>query len=145
MAEIQSPEWFELDERLAGDTLAVASWPLCELRMMNDAQYPWLILVPRVEGATELYHLSDQQRQMLDQESVHLSRALMSIFDGDKFNVAALGNVVSQLHIHHVVRFRADAAWPAPIWGKFPPQPLTDAQIEVRMAQLEPILSFKAE
>lgn len=139
MAELHSLELFKLDQRLEADTLAVASWPLCELRMMNDAQYPWLILIPRIVGATELYHLSDEQRSQLDKESMCLSQTLMQIFKGDKLNVAALGNVVSQLHIHHVVRFTDDAAWPAPIWGKLPPQALSAEQISERMRQLAPL------
>lgn len=113
---------FNLDERLFNDTFRIASWPLCEVLLMNDAQYPWLILVPRVDGATELYDLNDSQRQQLDCESMFLGKTLMKLFSGDKLNVAALGNVVKQLHIHHVVRFESDAAWPAPIWGKLPVQ-----------------------
>lgn len=137
--ELRKPELFKLDERLEADTFAVASWPLCELRMMNDAQYPWLILIPRIEGATELYHLSDEQRSQLDKESMYLSQTLMQVFKGEKLNVAALGNVVSQLHIHHVVRFSTDAAWPAPVWGKLPPQAMSPEQISERMCQFEPL------
>ena len=87
---------------------------------MNDSQFPWVILVPRIKNATELYHLDKAQREQLDAESIFLSEALMEIYQGDKLNTAALGNVVSQLHIHHVVRFEGDIAWPAPIWGKVP-------------------------
>ena len=85
---------------------------------MNDANYPWVILIPRVIGATELYHLDQTQRAQLDRESIYLSQKLMTVYQGKKLNTAALGNVVSQLHIHHVVRFDTDAAWPGPIWGK---------------------------
>ena len=85
---------------------------------MNDANYPWVILVPRVKGATELYHLDQAQRAQLDLESIFLSQTLMTAYQGKKLNTAALGNVVSQLHIHHVVRFDTDVAWPGPIWGK---------------------------
>lgn len=111
---------FELDERLNKDTISLVSWPLCDVQLMNDRQFPWLILIPRVEGATELYHLDKTQREQLDAESIFLSEALMEIYQGYKLNTAALGNVVRQLHIHHVVRFENDITWPAPIWGKVP-------------------------
>lgn len=119
---------FDLDARLARDTVFLFDWPLCRVLLMNDASYPWCILVPRVtsdEGAvvTELYALNDEQRAQLDKESVALSRMLMQKFSGDKLNVAALGNVVSQLHIHHVVRFDTDQSWPAPVWGRHPANP----------------------
>ena len=107
-----------LDERLENDTIKVASWPLCEVLLMNDSQFPWLILVPRVADISELYQLDESQRRQLDRESIFLGESLMQVFVGDKLNVAALGNVVKQLHIHHVVRFEGDVAWPAPIWGK---------------------------
>ena len=87
---------------------------------MNDSQYPWCILVPRVPNLSEIYQLSHSQRQQLDLESIFLSKTLMHTFEGEKLNVAALGNVVKQLHIHHLVRYENDTAWPAPVWGKFP-------------------------
>lgn len=111
---------FQLDARLVNDTILLASWPLCDVLLMNDTQYPWCILVPRLPGLTEIYQLSSDQRQQLDCESIFLSKTLMSVFEGDKLNVAALGNVVSQLHIHHVVRYTHDVTWPAPVWGKCP-------------------------
>jgi len=132
---------FKLDARLAADTVPVASWPLSELRMMNDAQYPWFILVPRQPGATELYHLSDAQRATFDTESMTLSRCLMDTFAGEKLNVAALGNVVSQLHIHHIVRFQNDAAWPAPVWGRHPVQAMSEGEIEARLARVSTLCS----
>lgn len=132
---------FTLDSRLEADTIPIASWPLCELRMMNDAQYPWLILVPRVTGATELYDLSHAQRQQLDRESILLSQHLMRSFSGDKLNVAALGNVVSQLHIHHIVRFKTDPAWPAPVWGKLPVKAMNQGEVEQRKRQLHALVA----
>lgn len=130
-------EAFRLDPRLAQDTLALASWSLCEVRLMNDAHYPWVILVPRVNAATELYHLDAAQRLQLDRESIYLSQTLMNIFQGTKLNVAALGNVVSQLHLHHVVRFEGDLAWPGPIWGKVPPQPYSETEIAIQLSRLQ--------
>jgi len=114
---------FELDARLAADTLPFGDFPLCRILLMNDAQYPWWILVPRRVGVREIYELNDTDQSQLLRESVLFGRALMQAYSGEKLNVAALGNVVPQLHIHHVVRFRGDPAWPAPVWGRAPAQP----------------------
>tara|TARA_R110001592_G_scaffold60360_4_gene183463 strand:+ start:1044 stop:1493 length:450 start_codon:yes stop_codon:yes gene_type:complete len=124
---MSAQQLFQLDARLANDTRRVASWPLCDLLLMNDSQYPWCILVPREPNLSEIYQLSRSQRQQLDLESIFLSKTLMHIFEGEKLNVAALGNVVNQLHIHHVVRYSKDPAWPAPIWGKFPVKAYSEA------------------
>jgi diadenosine tetraphosphate (Ap4A) HIT family hydrolase len=126
---------FVLDSRLESDTVFLFDWPLCRVVLMNDAHYPWCILIPRVvtpsgDQVTELYHLDDAQRAQLDKESNVLSTHLMERFDGDKLNIAALGNVVAQLHIHHVVRFKIDAAWPAPVWGKFAATPYEATRLE---------------
>ncbi len=126
---------FALDSRLENDTELLFDWPLCRVLLMKDANYPWCILVPRVKSehgelVTELYQLDDGQRAQLDKESMALSRFLMQHFSGDKLNVAALGNVVAQLHIHHVVRFQGDAAWPAPVWGKFQAKPYEPKALE---------------
>lgn len=135
------PTDFQLDPRLQADTHKIATWPLCEVLMMNDRQYPWLILVPRVADATELYQLSTEQRSQLDDESIFLGRTLMRLFSGDKLNVAALGNVVSQLHIHHIVRFRSDPAWPAPVWGQRPAQAFEASALADRIALMAPLVS----
>lgn len=126
---------FTLDSRLENDTELLFDWPLCRVLLMRDANYPWCILVPRIthdsgEVVTELYQLDDGQRAQLDKESMALSRFLMEHFSGDKLNIAALGNVVAQLHIHHVVRFQGDAAWPAPVWGKLQAQPYEPTALE---------------
>jgi diadenosine tetraphosphate (Ap4A) HIT family hydrolase len=113
-------EKFQLDARLQQDTIHLRSWPLCEVLLMNDSQYPWVILVPRRSGVRELYQLSADDQQQFWRESMALGECLMSVFAGDKLNIAALGNIVSQLHVHHVVRFETDPAWPAPVWGKHP-------------------------
>ncbi|MDO6567426.1 HIT domain-containing protein [Alteromonas sp. 1_MG-2023] len=111
---------FKLDARLEADTLLIHDLPLCRVLLMNDSQFPWLILVPRVEGVTEIIELSDEQQQQFLAESAQVSRLLQAQFTPDKLNVAALGNVVSQLHIHHVARYKSDIAWPKPIWGAQP-------------------------
>ncbi|MGQ0621809.1 MAG: HIT domain-containing protein [Panacagrimonas sp.] len=114
---------FELHPQLAKDTFILADLTLSRLLLMNDAQYPWCILVPRTNGVREIHDLCESDQAQLLRESVGLGRAMMSAFDGDKLNVAALGNVVPQLHVHHIVRFRMDPTWPAPVWGRHPAQP----------------------
>ncbi|MBT0587304.1 HIT family protein [Alteromonas sp. SM 2104] len=119
---------FELDPRLAADTFQLGNLGLCELCLMNDATYPWFILVPRVPNATELVDLDEQQQHRLWHESNQLSRFLQQDWSMDKLNIAVLGNVVKQLHIHHVVRHTGDPAWPKPVWGHASPVAYTDTQ-----------------
>jgi diadenosine tetraphosphate (Ap4A) HIT family hydrolase len=127
---------FELHPRLAADTFALGDFPLCRLCLMNDANYPWFILVPRRAGAREIYELAEPDQQQLLRESGALSRAIMAAFGGEKLNVAALGNVVPQLHVHHVVRTAGDAAWPAPVWGRHPARPYDAPARAARIAAL---------
>ncbi|MBD1401654.1 HIT domain-containing protein [Pelovirga terrestris] len=108
---------FRLDERLQRDTFPVASLTLCELLLSNNAHYPWLILVPRREGITEIYQLEPADRDQLWRESHQVSVWMANHFQFDKLNIGALGNVVSQLHLHHVGRRQNDPAWPGPVWG----------------------------
>jgi diadenosine tetraphosphate (Ap4A) HIT family hydrolase len=131
---------FALHPRLAADTFTLGDLPLCRLLLMNDAHYPWFILVPRREGAREVYLLDEADQAALWRESARLSSALVTAFGGDKLNVAALGNVVPQLHVHHVVRYATDPAWPAPVWGRQPPRPYADAEREARVAALRAAL-----
>lgn len=114
---------FVLHSQLAQDTHWVTDLALCRVLLMNEARYPWLILVPRRAGIREIHELTSTERQQLWAESDKVSQALMIIFQPDKLNIAALGNVVAQLHLHHIARFQTDAAWPAPVWGKFPAEP----------------------
>lgn len=131
---------FELDERLRNDTVRLASWPLSEVLLMNDSQYPWVILVPRCAGISEIYQLSETDQVQLMQESVFLGQQLMTLYSGDKLNVAALGNVVNQLHLHHVVRFEGDVAWPGPIWGKLPVTQYSDQSLEAQIELLRGVV-----
>jgi diadenosine tetraphosphate (Ap4A) HIT family hydrolase len=108
---------FVLDGRLAADTIGVTGLWLSELRLMNDARFPWLILVPRVAGASEIVDLAKADRAALCDEITAVSQTLMAVADCDKLNVAALGNIVRQLHVHVVARREGDAAWPGPVWG----------------------------
>ena len=111
---------FNLDSQLQKDTIAIASLPLCELLLMNDANYPWLILVPRREDVRELIELSAEDQLQFMHESNAVARLLQTQFSAEKLNIAALGNVVAQLHIHHIARFKHDAVWPKPVWGAMP-------------------------
>lgn len=108
---------FKLHPRLQADTAFVADWPLCRVLVMNDARYPWLILVPRRE-ATELHDLNERDRAMLIEQIARTSEKLKTLTNAAKINVGALGNLVPQLHIHIVARNPGDAAWPGPVWGQ---------------------------
>lgn len=111
---------FVLDPRLAADTLPVTRLALCELRLMRDANYPWLILVPARPGLVEILDLGEQDRHRLMDEIATTAEALRGTVPCDKLNVGALGNAVSQLHVHVVARTQGDAAWPRPVWGAVP-------------------------
>lgn len=112
---------FALHPQLAEDGLFVVDWPLCRVLRMNDATYPWLILVPRLTDAREIVDLSAADRVLLMDEIAWSSQALKDLLQPDKINVAALGNVVPQLHVHVLARFKEDPAWPRPVWGLAPP------------------------
>ena len=114
---------FELHPRLQADTQILGDLPLCRVLLAKDSQYPWLILVPRVPGLREIHHLLPEQQQQLMQESCAIATLMEEALGPDKINVAALGNLVPQLHLHHVARFSTDAAWPGPIWGAHPAIP----------------------
>ena len=132
---------FSLDPRLQQDTLTVGDFPLCRLLLMNDAQYPWFILVPRRADVSEVFDLDAADQLVLWQETTALAAALKDNFAADKMNVATLGNMVSQLHMHVIVRTREDAAWPAPVWGKLPAQPYSEAQLAEVLARLRSLLT----
>ncbi|PJA33790.1 MAG: diadenosine tetraphosphate hydrolase [Zetaproteobacteria bacterium CG_4_9_14_3_um_filter_53_7] len=109
-----------LHPQLEKDCFVVGQLSLCTVLLMNDSSYPWFILVPQREGITEIHQLSEEDQQQLMRESSQLAAVIEKEFNADKINIAALGNMVPQLHIHHIVRYRTDPAWPAPVWGKFP-------------------------
>jgi diadenosine tetraphosphate (Ap4A) HIT family hydrolase len=131
---------FSLDPRLQNDTFVLGRFPLSLLLLMNDCSYPWLILVPQRPEIREIYQLDPADQHQLLRESCHLAAALAEHYHPDKLNIAALGNVVPQLHLHHVVRYRNDPAWPAPVWGKNPPVAYTAAQLQAVCDQLLPCL-----
>ena len=129
-------EGFQLHEKLAADTLEVARWPLSLVLLMNDATYPWLILVPQRVGLRDFHDLADADLPVMTGEIVRASRLLQDSFQPHKINVAALGNQVPQLHVHVIARFTDDAAWPGPVWGAVPPSPYAPAALEDRLERL---------
>ncbi|MGL1955786.1 MAG: HIT family protein [Colwellia sp.] len=132
---------FVLHPQLKHDCFELAELPLCKLLLCNDSAYPWFILVPKVAEVTDVYQLDWQQQQQFLNESSLLSELLMQVFTGDKMNVAALGNVVEQLHIHHVVRYKNDISWPKPIWGQQALTPYTEAEVAALKEKLLPKLT----
>lgn len=136
-----SPEaGWQLDPVLANDTHPVVQLGLCEVRLMDDANHPWLILVPRCAGAVEWIDLDEAAQAMLSADISHASHALQALFKPDKLNVAALGNQVPQLHVHVIARFRGDIAWPRPVWGSATALPYTPEQLVERVRQLRDAL-----
>ncbi len=117
---------FVLDSRLAADTHVVGELPLSRLLLMDDARFPWLILVPRIAGARELIDLDEADRHTLLGELSDVGRVLETLLRPDKLNIAALGNVVPQLHVHLIARYTQDAAWPKPVWGHATPVAYAD-------------------
>ncbi len=131
---------FELDPRLAADTLAITDFPLCRVLLFDDRRYPWVILVPKRPGAREIHHLPADARHQLLAESCRVASALEELFAPDKLNIAALGNIVPQLHLHHIARHLGDPAWPGPVWGHSPRQAYTDEAAAERIAQIRELL-----
>ena len=127
---------FRIHERLAAETLEVGRWPLCRVLLMNDRTYPWLILVPEREGLKDLHDLDSADHGAAMAEIAKAARALQRLFKPDKINVAALGNVVPQLHVHVIARFTTDPAWPRPVWGVRAPEPYDEAGVRETIARL---------
>jgi diadenosine tetraphosphate (Ap4A) HIT family hydrolase len=130
------PEGFALDPRLVADTLPVAALGLSDLRLMNDRRFPWLILVPRRPGVSEIVDLAEADRAALFGEIARVSETLRTVTRCHKLNVGVLGNIVRQLHIHVVARFASDAAWPGPVWGSGAAIPYAVSEAERLVAQL---------
>ena len=126
----------ELHPQLKKDCIQLGEFTLCSLLLLNDANYPWFILLPNRVGITEMHHLSEIDQQQLMTESMFFSQCLEQVFQADKLNIAALGNVVPQLHIHHIARFTTDACWPAPVWGAVSTIPYNEAQLKNIKKQL---------
>jgi len=108
---------FVLNEKLAADSREVGDLQLCRVLLMNDARFPWLVLVPRYEGVRELFELPPRERNLLVEEVAHCAKRLLDVTGLAKINIGMLGNVVPQMHVHVVARSSADSAWPGPVWG----------------------------
>ena len=128
---------FSLHPRLQQDCLVLGRFELCRALLMNESTYPWLILVPERPAIREIFELTDADQMQLIRESSRLAAHLQRAFDADKLNVAAIGNLVPQLHLHHVVRYRTDPAWPAPVWGHRPPRPYEPGELAQFLERLQ--------
>ena len=140
MSRHPPPTRYELHPQLAADTHPLATFELCELRLMDDANYPWLILVPRVPVARDLVDLDAAQRHLLTDEIDRAARLLRDAFRPHKLNVAALGNMVPQLHVHVIAREENDPAWPAPVWGRVAARPYPPEMLVERVRLLGALL-----
>jgi|SRR5882757_6137431 len=132
---------FTLHPRLAADTITLGDWPLCRLLLMNDARFPWVILVPARPDLREIHDLPPTERATLIEEVARASALMQQAFKADKMNVAALGNQVPQLHVHIIARFAADPAWPNPVWGQGHARPMGEAERTERARLLQPLLA----
>jgi len=132
---------FSLHERLKADTSEVTQWPLSLVLLMNARQWPWLVLVPHRAEIREIHELSESDQQTLMAEIVRASRSLTQLVQPHKINVAALGNMVPQLHVHVIARFTGDPAWPKPVWGAVPPEPYPDSELRQKVESLRRSLS----
>jgi diadenosine tetraphosphate (Ap4A) HIT family hydrolase len=127
---------FELHPQLVKDCIVVDELPLSTVLLANDSNYPWLILVPRREDVREIFQLQlSDQRQLLIETSA-VSAAMASYYQAEKMNVAALGNMVPQLHVHLIARYQTDPAWPRPVWGAIATNPYTQRELEDRLQQV---------
>jgi diadenosine tetraphosphate (Ap4A) HIT family hydrolase len=127
---------FSLDARLKGDTIEIGRMPLSILLLMNDRALPWLILVPEREGVKEIDELSPAGRALLIEELSEVSAMIRRLYNPDKINIGALGNLVPQLHLHVVGRFRSDRAWPGPIWGTGPAEPYEEEKCRIETERI---------
>lgn len=136
---------FQLHPQLEQDCIDIGRFDLCRLLIMNDSSYPWFILVPEKADLTEIYQLSKHERVQMTEESCLLAENLAALYRADKMNIAAIGNLVPQFHIHHIVRYKTDKAWPAPVWGKFDSVPYTQDQIDYHIARVKNQLQSQPE
>jgi diadenosine tetraphosphate (Ap4A) HIT family hydrolase len=132
---------FTLHPQLEQETVALGQFPLSLALLSRDANYPWCILVPRRDAIREIHHLGEEDRHQLMVESCHLAEVMVDLFVPDKMNVAALGNKVPQLHLHHVARFTTDPAWPEPVWGKVEVKTYADDERQLMVSRLQNALA----
>ncbi len=133
---------FTLHPQLDKDTFTVGQLDLCSVLLMNDVNFPWLILVPQVPDIREMHELTPGDQQQLVREITLASNRLQRLANADKMNVAALGNMVPQLHVHVIARFETDAAWPGPVWGKVAAAPYTNEGAAEFIGSLRPLLEL---
>ena len=131
---------FQLDDRLAADTVSVMQSGVVDIRMMRDARYYWLVLVPQIEGAVEWFDLPDMAARGLFTTAQECAQRLQALTRADKMNIAALGNMVKQLHVHVIARHEADEAWPGPVWGVGEAVDFDEAELKDRLIALRAIL-----
>lgn len=132
---------FHLDFRLQKDTIHLGDFALSRALLMNERRYPWVILVPCREQVREYYHLAESDQQQLMKESSWVAEKMANHFSAQSMNVAALGNIVEQLHVHHVVRFQSDPAWPGPVWGHSPQEPYDDDSLQSMVSELSTLFA----
>lgn len=132
---------FVLDERLEGSSHLITRYKSIQIRLVDDARFQWVLLIPEQPKASEIHDLNDMMRRNLLDLAIRLGKVMKTRFEADKINIAAIGNIVSQLHVHVVARRQGDDAWPAPIWGHGEPVPmhedLRQSRIHVIQAGLE--------
>lgn len=131
---------FTLHPQLAKDTVFVAKLALCRVLLITDATYPWLVLVPERGDIREMHQLTGEDQQVLMREITLVAECLEALVSADKMNVAALGNMVPQLHVHIIARFEGDPAWPGPVWGAVPPTPYEPHQLEATISSIRDAL-----
>ena len=128
---------FCLDSRLKNDTINIGKLQLSQALLMNDSRYPWIILVPELENVYEWTDLSKEQQITLHDESLLIQKVLKNLYDGQSLNVGKLGNIVSQFHLHHIVRFENDPAWPGPVWGHSSAVNYSPRELESRISEIK--------
>lgn len=131
---------FSLHPTLQADTAEIGQFPVCTALLMNNAHLPWIILVPKRAGIREMHELSQKDQQAVFQESLLVGKTLLEDFNGDKLNTAAIGNMVPQLHLHHIVRFKHDPVWPQPVWGNLPNKKYTQIKLGQMLKRLRRLL-----
>jgi len=131
---------FCLDSRLKNDTINIGKLQLSQALLMNDSRYPWIILVPELENVYEWTDLSKEDQATLHDESLLIQKVLKNLYDGQSLNVGKLGNIVSQFHLHHIVRFENDPAWPGPVWGHSSAVNYSPRELESRISEIKQAL-----
>lgn len=132
---------FKLHPQLDADTIRIGQLELSEVLLMDNASLPWVILVPKRNNTMEWHSMNSNDQRQLHHESMLISDILMTEFMGDKLNIGSLGNLVPQLHLHHIVRFKDDPVWPQPVWGKLASNPYKIEQLKQRVERLQTRLS----